>query len=134
MENLGSHAAEGSLGADLIKLLQSIPYEYMIKKQGYSAFYDTNLQEILDFWDIRNLFFCGVYTEVALFQSTLDAFHRGYRLWLIEDGITGQGMKTPWKTWRRSAGRRLYLLRKLFAFFRIRIRSLGICRKKYLLN
>ena len=85
----GAHAEDGSEGADIIKMLRGIPYEYLVKKRGYSAFYDTKLDDILAFWGIKHIFMCGVYTEVAIFQSTLDAFNRGYKTWLVEDCLTG---------------------------------------------
>ncbi|MDO4554602.1 MAG: isochorismatase family cysteine hydrolase [Lachnospiraceae bacterium] len=85
----GDHAIEGSTGAEIISSLLNIPFEYIIKKQGYSAFYDTKLDEILRFWNIKHIYMCGVYTEAAILQSTLDAFNRGYKVWLIEDCITG---------------------------------------------
>lgn len=57
----------------------------VIKKEYYSAFFETNLENIMKREGVSRLFFCGVMTNLCVETSIRDAFMRGFECFLIED-------------------------------------------------
>jgi biuret amidohydrolase len=82
---LGKLLIRGEYGHDIIDELKPIAGEPIVDKAGYGAFHQTDLSQILDAHDIKNLLICGVTTEVCV-QSTLrEAVDRGYECVLVSD-------------------------------------------------
>ena len=59
--------------------------DILIDKSQYSAFYGTNLEEILKEHNISDLIICGVMTNCCCETTTRDAFMRGYNVFFIND-------------------------------------------------
>ncbi|MCX7944446.1 MAG: cysteine hydrolase [Deltaproteobacteria bacterium] len=62
----------------------------IINKESYSAFFSTNLDNVLSKKKIKRLFFCGVMTHLCVETSIRDAFMRGFECFLIEDATTSK--------------------------------------------
>lgn len=75
---MGRILVSGQDGADIIPELYPIKGEIVIDKPGKGAFYNTNLQEILDQLSIKQIVFAGVTTEVCVQTSMREANDRGY--------------------------------------------------------
>lgn len=75
---MGRILVSGQDGADIIPELYPIEGEIVIDKPGKGAFYNTNLQEILDQLSIKQIVFAGVTTEVCVQTSMREANDRGY--------------------------------------------------------
>lgn len=82
---MGRILIDGEPGADIIEPLAPLPDEVVIAKPGKGAFYNTELDAILQSNAITHLIVAGVTTEVCV-QSTLrEANDRGYDCLLATD-------------------------------------------------
>ena len=81
----GSFLIRGTLGHDFMDGFLPEASETVIDKAGFSAFYNTGLDEILHKKGITHLVFTGITTQCCV-QSTLrDAVERGYFCLTLED-------------------------------------------------
>jgi nicotinamidase-related amidase len=53
--------------------------DYIIKKRKYSGFYGTELDEILEKKNIKNLVFSGLQTSLSVRHTAADAYYRDYK-------------------------------------------------------
>jgi len=68
-----------------------IPKHYeLVKKENYSAFFETNLERLLLRNEINQIYFCGVMTHLCVETSIRDAFMRGFDCVLIEDATASK--------------------------------------------
>lgn len=80
-ESVLHHAGKG---ADIIARFQ--PYiEHLVVKQTPSAFYQTNLQELLASLNIEHVYISGFNTEFCCQFTAIAAYDRGFRTTFIED-------------------------------------------------
>ena len=85
MGPLGRLLIRGEFGHDIIDELKPIAGEPVIDKPGYGAFYQTDLSQILFNHDIKQLYICGVTTEVCVHSTLREAVDRGYECVLVSD-------------------------------------------------
>ena len=85
----GLSAFEQSWGSCLIDELKDLKEnEFIIKKESYDAFYNTNLNKILKMMNINNIYIAGVHSHVCVLLTAASAFNYGYEVCLIEDATT----------------------------------------------
>ncbi len=53
--------------------------DFIIKKRKYSGFYGTELDEILEKNNIKNLVFSGLQTSLSVRHTAADAYYRDYK-------------------------------------------------------
>jgi nicotinamidase-related amidase len=82
---LGRILVRGEPGHDIIDELYPIDGELVIDKPGKGAFYQTDLQRMLQNDGIENLLVCGVTTEVCVNTTVREANDRGYRCVVLAD-------------------------------------------------
>ncbi len=85
MGPLGRLLIRGEFGHDIIDELKPIAGEPVIDKPGYGAFYQTDLSQILFNHYIKQLYICGVTTEVCVHSTLREAVDRGYECVLVSD-------------------------------------------------
>lgn len=83
----GDHMIEGTYGAQIIDIVAPCEKDFIIKKNLFNGFIHTNLQNTLDMLDIDTLLFTGWRTDVCIAQTAIEAFYRGYRVAIAEDGV-----------------------------------------------
>lgn len=83
-ENPDSSIAYGTNGSELDPDLR-IHADYVIEKKSPSAFYQTNLDELLRSLDVNHLFITGFNTEYCPQFTAIAAYDRGYQVTFIED-------------------------------------------------
>jgi nicotinamidase-related amidase len=76
----GEHAMAGSPGSRVIPDLVPGPGEILIEKRTYSAFYGTNLDDVLRRLGVRRVILTGVTTNICVLHTAADAFFRGYKV------------------------------------------------------
>jgi len=82
---LGRLLVRGEFGHDFIDVLAPRAGECVIDKPDYSAFYQTDLQQILGARGIRQLILSGVTTEVCVHSTLRSAVDHGYGCWIAAD-------------------------------------------------
>jgi nicotinamidase/pyrazinamidase len=89
------HCVEGTPGAELHPALEQAKVDIVIDKgqdpnsQGYSAFQDTRLGELLRERGVDRLFVAGLATDYCVKNSVLDARKLGFDVIVIEDAVRG---------------------------------------------
>ncbi len=80
----GNTAIKGTWGHKLYKLKYNND-DKSIVKHFFDGFYKTNLDKYLKNKKIKNIFLCGINTDVCLFHTAIGAMYRGYNVFAIED-------------------------------------------------
>lgn len=83
---MGRILVRGEEGHDIVEELYPIDGEPIIDKPGKGAFYNTDLECILQAKGIKSLIFCGVTTHVCVHTTIREANDRGYECLMMEDG------------------------------------------------
>jgi ureidoacrylate peracid hydrolase len=81
---VGKICATGTYGADFYLVVPE-PDEPIVTKHRYSAFYGTELEVILDAWEIRTVVLAGVMTNVCIDAAARDANYRGFHVVVVDD-------------------------------------------------
>jgi nicotinamidase-related amidase len=84
---MGRILVRGEAGHDIIPELAPQPGEPVIDKPGKGAFFATDLDAILTHRGIRQLFVCGVTTEVCVNTTVREANDRGYDCLVLADCV-----------------------------------------------
>jgi len=71
--------------SNVIAPLQSLPNELVIRKTQYSAFFETDLDQILKKLKVSNILITGVLTHLCCETTTRDAFMRNYDVFFVTD-------------------------------------------------
>jgi nicotinamidase/pyrazinamidase len=89
------HCVQGTQGAELHPALDQAKVDVVIDKgqdpnsQGYSAFQDTPLGELLHERGVDRLFVTGLATDYCVKNSVLDALGLGFDVTVVEDAVRG---------------------------------------------
>ena len=80
--------------------LAPISGELYVRKHVYSAFFDTRLDTALRNLGIRTLVCAGLWANVCLAATALDALYNNYDvIWLREGTLAGYGDTDRWVAW-----------------------------------
>ncbi|PKA40311.1 cysteine hydrolase [Rhizobium sullae] len=80
-------AIEGTSGAQLHAGLDWGPGDTIIVKKRYSAFFRTDLEDILSAMGVGELVLCGINTHACIRMAAIDAYQRDLRVVLAEECI-----------------------------------------------
>lgn len=95
------HCVIGSRGAELHPDLNTDPLRAVFRKgsspelDSYSAFFEndretpTGVEGYLKDLGLSEVYLVGLATDVCVFCSAMDALHRGFGVWLVEDACRG---------------------------------------------
>ena len=81
------HMLAGTRGAEIIDQVAPGPQDIVIHKNRFNGFVNTDLQAVLDALHVRTVVMTGWRTDVCVAQTAIEAFYRGYRVVLAEDGV-----------------------------------------------
>jgi biuret amidohydrolase len=82
---LGRLLVRGERGHDMVDEMQVMPHDIIIDKPGYSAFHQTDLDQVLRCHSVQHLIVCGVTTEVCVHTTVRAATDFGYFCTTIND-------------------------------------------------
>ncbi|WP_201269907.1 cysteine hydrolase family protein [Sinorhizobium meliloti] len=80
-------AIEGTRGAQLHADLDWNPNDVTIVKKRYSAFFKTELEDLLEELGVGELVLCGINTHACIRMAAIDAYQRDLRVVLAEECI-----------------------------------------------
>jgi nicotinamidase/pyrazinamidase len=89
------HCVQGTHGSELHPGLDRSKVDVVVDKgqdagsEGYSAFQDTELAELLRSRGVDRLYVAGLATDYCVKHSVLDALRQGFEVVVIEDAIRG---------------------------------------------
>ncbi len=83
----GPHSMKGTEGAAIIPRLASKKGDVLLDKQTYSAFFETPLDSLLRSLKVEDVVIAGLHTNICARHTSADAFFRGYRPVIPEDGV-----------------------------------------------
>ncbi|MFZ4525791.1 MAG: isochorismatase family cysteine hydrolase [Chlorobium sp.] len=94
------YCVEGTKGAEIITELLPLKGEVIVKKK-HSAFFETELDEILKKNKIEELYLAGLQTQICIMTTAADASFRGYRPIVIKECVisTRDKRKTEALNW-----------------------------------
>jgi nicotinamidase-related amidase len=72
---------------DLVDGLIVRPDDFVVEKRRFSAFYNTNLDDILRGLDCDRVYVIGYSGDVCVRFTSVDAYNRGYEVGLVYEGI-----------------------------------------------
>ncbi|MGB1247848.1 MAG: cysteine hydrolase family protein [Chitinophagales bacterium] len=78
---------ENSEGAEFLKELDKNENDHEIVKKRYSAFYKTQLEEILANNGIDEIILCGVNTHACIRTAAIDAYQRDLEVIIAKDCV-----------------------------------------------
>jgi len=85
------HCVENSEGAmlydDIRKVLENYEYHYTIKKRRYSAFFDTNFDDLIKKLKIDEFEVCGVVTNICVLFTVEELRNRGLKVKVCKNGV-----------------------------------------------
>ena len=76
------HCFDGSWDAEITEELKPESDDYIVKKHRYSAFYNTQLEEVLRGLGIQQLVVTGIATNICVESTIRDAFYRDYNVFV----------------------------------------------------
>jgi nicotinamidase/pyrazinamidase len=89
------HCVQDTPGAQLHSSLEQAKVDVVIDKgqdpnsQGYSAFQETRLGELLRERGVDHLFVTGLATDYCVKQTVLDALRDGFAVTVVDDAVRG---------------------------------------------
>jgi nicotinamidase/pyrazinamidase len=84
-----AHAVKGTKGAEVVEELKPSPKDMVIRKNTYSGFYGTKLEETLKLLGADSLRLTGCVTHICILFTAADAVLRDYDVTVVEDGVAG---------------------------------------------
>ncbi|WP_148685359.1 isochorismatase family protein [Candidatus Nitrosocosmicus hydrocola] len=91
LELWGPHAMKGTTGQQIIDELKPQRYDTVITKRTYSAFDRTNLDgsltRVYEGKGVDTIIITGVHTHICGKHTSYDAFTRGLKIIIAEDGV-----------------------------------------------
>lgn len=90
-EWMGKFVTEGTWDWQIIDELKPQQGDIVINKHRYSGFYNTELDTVLKNYDIRNLVYLGIATNVCVESTLRDGFFLEYFPILVSDGCGNAG-------------------------------------------
>ncbi|MBC7333977.1 MAG: cysteine hydrolase [Actinobacteria bacterium] len=83
------HAVKGTEGAKIIEELKPEGSDIIIRKNTFSGFFKTELDEVLKKLSVNKLIVTGCVTNICVLYTVSDAVLRGYKVDVVKNGVTG---------------------------------------------
>ncbi len=88
------HAVKGSRGASIVDELKPEGTDILVRKNTFSGFYNTELDEMLKKLSVHKIVITGVITNISVICTAADALMRNYEVDVVKDGVRGLDSKS----------------------------------------
>lgn len=95
----------GTPGASILPELDMRTTDHVVVKKRYSAFFGTNLDDLLDRLGCTRLIVAGINTHACVRTTVVDAYQRDYDVILARDCIESHDEEHNEITWRYMDGK-----------------------------
>jgi nicotinamidase-related amidase len=85
----GTHAVRGTKGTEVWDEIAPAPGDRIVKKASYSAFFESQLGNVLEELGVDTLVLTGCLTEIGIMATATDAMQRGYSVEVPPDAQAG---------------------------------------------
>lgn len=85
----GTHAVKGTIGNQVWPDLAPESGDRIVKKPSYSAFFQTELANVLDMLKVDTLVLTGCLTEIGIVSTAIDAMQQGFAVEVPPDSQAG---------------------------------------------
>jgi nicotinamidase-related amidase len=85
---------EGTPGIEIMPQVRPMPGEPVVVKTRFSGFYETDLDATLVQLGVDALVLAGYSSDVCVRMTAMDAYNRGYPLFLLRDCVHGDREET----------------------------------------
>ena len=82
---MNPHSIRGTVGAEIVDLLNVEPTDMWLPKRRFSGFFKTDLDQTLRLWDVGQVAVCGIATHFCVLTTALDALALDFRAIIVED-------------------------------------------------
>lgn len=89
LDEWGTHAVKGTSGTEVWADLAPESGDRIVNKASYSAFYESNLANVLDELKVDTLVLTGCLTELGMMATATDAYQKGFALEVPVDSQAG---------------------------------------------
>ena len=83
------HAIRGSRGASIVDELKPEGTDILVRKNTFSGFYNTELDEMLKKLSISKIVISGIITNISVMCTAVDALMRDYEVDVVKDTLRG---------------------------------------------
>jgi nicotinamidase-related amidase len=83
------HAKKGTSGANVIDELRPEGNDILVRKNSFSGFCDTVLDDTLKKLSVGKIMITGIITNMSVQYTAVDAVMRGYEVEIIKEAVTG---------------------------------------------
>lgn len=83
------HAVKGTEGAKIIEELKPQGSDIIIRKNTFSGFFNTELDEVLKKLSVNKLIVTGCVTNICILYTVSDAVLRGYKVDVVKNAVIG---------------------------------------------
>jgi nicotinamidase/pyrazinamidase len=102
----GEHAMEGTWGSQVVDELSPTQRDIVVRKHTYDGFLFTELDEELKRRGVRDVYICGVATDICVKHTAFGAFARGYNVHVVKDACAGTSQEAH--EWALDYMKRIY--------------------------
>jgi nicotinamidase/pyrazinamidase len=102
----GEHAMQGTWGSQIVDELNPTQEDIVVRKHTYDGFLFTELDEELKRRGVRDVYICGVATDICVKHTAFGAFARGYNVHVIKDACAGTSQEAH--EWALDYMKRIY--------------------------
>ncbi len=87
------HAIKNTEGSKIIEELKPQGNDIIIRKNSYSGFYNTDLDEVLKKLEVKKLIVTGNVTNICVLYTVADAVMRNYEVDVVKNAVIGLNAK-----------------------------------------
>lgn len=83
------HAIRGTEGSKIISELKPQGTDILVRKNTFSGFFNTGLEQMLKKLDAREIIITGFVTDISVLFTAADAVMRGFKVSVVENAVAG---------------------------------------------